>query len=111
VDVGSLMTGVAALGAVIVSVWSVVQARRVRRRSEDMEHSKVDAAAYDRARGIYESSILQLERQIEMLTRRLTEVTIEKDKLHGQVFDLQRLTEQLRRTLIANGIRMEGDSL
>lgn len=104
---GSLLTGIAAVLAVAVSVYSVAQARRVRRRSDNIEHTKVDAEAYDRARSIYESSINQLERQVQQLTSRLSSVSLEKDRLQTQVFDLQRLTERLSRTLLVNGIKIE----
>lgn len=106
---GSWLSGLAALIAVGVSAYSVLQARHVRQRSDIMQQSKVDAGAYDRARLIYESSIKELEHRVTDLTSRLTSMSLEKDKLQQQVWDLQALAERLRRTLTANGIKLEGN--
>ena len=82
VAIGSVPLGVAYL--------AYRSATDANRRNASMESRKVDQAAYDRAQGIYEKGLSQLERQLE--------------RAQGQIASLEDAVVVLRNQLIAAGI-------
>lgn len=65
---------------------------------------EVDAAAYERARAMYESGIKQLEEQIGRLSAQVNEERDASNRLRDQVRALEDLVAQMRRQLIVSGI-------
>lgn len=65
---------------------------------------EVDAAAYERARLLYESGITQLEEQIGRLRAQVNEERDSSNRLRDQVGALEETVARLRRQLILAGI-------
>ncbi|MEU6710019.1 hypothetical protein ABZ897_00955 [Nonomuraea sp. NPDC046802] len=94
---------------------------RTSRATTAVEQNKVDAAAYDRAKAIYESALQLLEEQLERVRVQLTTVTTqlaqEQDTsnamrmqirgLTNQIADLERTVADLRLQLSRAGIPVE----
>jgi TolA-binding protein len=64
-----------ALAALLGALGSAAFSARSNSRAVAVEASKVDAAAYDRAKTIYESALETLEEQLERMRTRLEIVT------------------------------------
>lgn len=77
------------------------------RQSVRVEKSKLEAGAFDRARGIYESSINELEERIQRLRADLEEVVTDRRVLREQVEQLQNLIMRMRRQLRLAGIDLD----
>jgi chromosome segregation ATPase len=98
---GPLISG----AVVLVGGWLTYrQTTKAAAATNRVEAAKVDAAAYERARALYESGIQQLE---EQLTRLRTQVNEERDvsnQLRNQVNALEETVARLRRQMILAGI-------
>ncbi|GII84611.1 hypothetical protein Ssi03_26010 [Sphaerisporangium siamense] len=107
--------------AVIAGVSAVIGAGfsyRASTRANAVEEDKVDAAAYERAKAIYESALKTLEEQLERMRRRLDEVTdqltreqdssmamrLQIRELQAQVSTFERTVSDLRLQLSKSGI-------
>lgn len=105
-DEATFITIILAAVSLTVSfiIWvASTHAARLAKESESPQAvlRKVDADAYDRAKGIYESAIQQLENEVLRLQEQLTEATrqvalqarefsAQISKLQGEVFRLHR---------------------
>lgn len=74
------------LGVAAFATYAAIKANRT---TAQVEQQKVDAAAYDRAKQIYESSLSHLEKRCETLERQLDLVQRENDQQRRQVADMQ----------------------
>ena len=104
IDFGGILTGIAALIAVLISAYSVIQARRAKKGAASIETRKVDASAYDRAQKIYESSIHQLEQQIGNLANNQDRIQRENTRLQELVYELRAYQQVLVNVLRTKGI-------
>jgi chromosome segregation ATPase len=80
-------------------------------RSAELERTKVDAEAYDRAKNIYEAALEQLRRQLERVQSQFDREQDIGDGLRNQVFTsqqriltLERTVAELRNQLVTAGI-------
>lgn len=86
------------------SGWLAVKANKVNAAAQQkVEQAKVDAQAYDRAKGFYESMLqlgdkrldqvekrcLQLERQVDQMQRQADQMQQENDRLEHEVAALR----------------------
>lgn len=69
------------------------------RQASRANRAAIDAAAYERARGLYEAGIGQLEQQVERFRRQLDE---ERERVKA----LEDRVTKLRRLLIQHGIEV-----
>lgn len=107
-----------ALIAMAGTIVTGVITYRTSRATTHVEETKVDAAAYDRAKTIYESALKLLEEQLEKVRAQLTTVTVqlaqEQDAsaamklkiraLEDQVATFERTVADLRLQLSMSGI-------
>lgn len=114
-----------ALVACAGALGSALFSARSANRSTAVESSKVDAAAYERAKAIYESALKLLEEQLHSVRTRLDQVTgqltQEQDTsmlmraqiraFQMQVAELERTVADLRLQMSKSGIenRMEAN--
>ncbi|MER7126734.1 hypothetical protein [Micrococcus luteus] len=117
IDASVIAAVVAGLAAVVGAWFSY----RASTRATAVEGSKVDAAAYERARAIYESALQTLEDQLVKLRERMTELNQqlaqEQDtsnamraqirELRSQVDLLEDTVTDLRLQLSKSGIQQE----
>ena len=96
--------------AMVVGLGSFVGANRAGKAQTAVTIADIDAQAYERAKGIYESAIDTLEKQLIRLRDQLTELDNEVMKLQEsnrrmsmQVTDLRLANERLERQLGING--------
>lgn len=82
-------------------------ATRVARENSKAESAKVDAAAYERAKQLYESGITTLEEQIKHLRSQLDEERDVSRELRDQVNNLEGIVVRLRRQMALAGIEIE----
>lgn len=105
---------VATLLVALVPAWlayrSARSAENTRQESAkhgaELESRKVDADAYERAKGIYEHALTRLEAELRRLQQRYDEVSVQLDheqdvsaKLRSQVDAMQVELNALRRTV------------
>jgi septal ring factor EnvC (AmiA/AmiB activator) len=83
------------------------QSTRASAENRQVEFQRVDAAAYERAKSLYESGISQLEEQLARLRVQVNQERVISNNLRQQVNDLERTVARLRRQLIAAGIDVE----
>lgn len=103
--IGPILAVVAALGTGWLTKQSVIkQAKASAEAAVQVKTVEVDAAAYERARAMYESGIRQLEEQIGRLSTQVNEERDASNLLRNQVRALEDLVAQLRRQLIQSGI-------
>jgi septal ring factor EnvC (AmiA/AmiB activator) len=107
-----------ALSALLGALGSAAFSARSASKSTAVEGSKVDAAAYDRAKEIYESALETLEEQLVRVRTRLDEVTGQLTQeldtsaamrtqiraLQGQVTELEHTVADLRLQLSKSAI-------
>lgn len=110
-----VLAAIAAGLAAIICGWF---SYRSSTRANAVEENKVDAAAYERAKTIYESALKTLEEQLERMRLRLDEVTSQLTKeqdssiamrmqireLQAQVTTFERTVADLRLQLSKSGI-------
>lgn len=103
------VAAIACLGSLGAAAFSARSASR----STAVEASKVDAAAFDRAKSIYESALQTLEEQLERMRTRLDTVTQqltqEQDASIGmrqQIREFQTQVEALERTVSDLRVRL-----
>jgi TolA-binding protein len=106
--VGSILAFLGALGAAYLAYR---QATSVARTQAQAEVRKVDAAAYERAKALYESGIQQLEEQVQRLRAEVDSyrgrATIAEDassRLNARVAELEITISRMRRQLILAGV-------
>ncbi|WP_436759316.1 hypothetical protein [Streptosporangium sp. V21-05] len=97
---------VACIGALGSAAFTAAASRRTARVTEAVETSKVDAAAFDRARAIYESALQTLEEQSLKLRERMGELNQqlahEQDasaEMRQQIRDLRAQVDLLEETV------------
>lgn len=93
--------------AVIPSWFAYKQAIKVAHENSRGESAKVDAAAYERAKSLYESGITSLEERIKDLRQQLDEERNVSFKLREQVSALEIMVVRLRRELALAGIEVD----
>lgn len=120
------MTDPSVLVAIVAGIAAVVGALfsfRASTRATSLESSKVDAAAYERAKSIYEGSLRELERQLERMREQMdrvnTQLATEQDTssalrtqlrtLRSHVEELERTVTDLRLQLTLAGIRQTSE--
>lgn len=81
-----VLIGLVPLGVAAFAYYSAIRANRI---TAQVEQQKVDAAAYDRAKQIYESSLSLLEKRCEQLERQLDQVQRENDQQRRQMADMR----------------------
>jgi TolA-binding protein len=102
---------VTALLAFAASYLGYRQATRAARTNAKIEAERVDAAAYERAKGLYEAGIEQLEEQLSRLREeieswrgRTTMAEHAAAHLQGRVAELELTIARMRRQLILAGV-------
>lgn len=87
------------------------QADRQNRRQAELERTKVDSEAYNRAKQIYEAALDSLEKQLARITDQLAReqdtsagLRVQVHTLQGQVRELERTVMHLRQRLISAGL-------
>lgn len=119
-DPSVLVAIVAGLAAVLGAFFSF----KASTRATSIESSKVDAAAYERAKSIYEGALRELERQLERMREQLdrvnTQLANEQDTsnamrlqmrtLRSHVEELERTVTDLRLQLTLAGIKQNTSS-
>ena len=120
------MTDPSVLVAIVAGIAAVIGAwfsYRASTRATSIETSKVDAAAYERAKTIYEGSLRELERQLERMREQMDRVNqqlyTEQDTsnalrsqlrtLRGHVEELERTVNDLRLQLTLAGIKQSSE--
>lgn len=112
-----------ALIALIGTAGSSAFTYRTSRATTAVEQSKVDAAAFERAKAIYESALTTLEEQLERMRIRLDTVTsqlaqeqdtssamrVKVRALEAQVALFEQTVAELRRQLAMSGIPVKED--
>lgn len=81
----------------LVAGWLAIKANRVNAVAQQkVEQAKIDAAAYDRAKGFYESMIQlgdkrldQVEKRCQQLERQVDQMQRENDRLEHEVAGLR----------------------
>lgn len=89
----ALLTAFAALLAVAVSLFSIVQVRRAQKDTAEVGSKKIDAEAFERARDSYEAAIHQLEGQVARLTLELNSMRSQRDELEVRIQLLEKRHE------------------
>src|SRR5690242_14805016 len=92
-----VLTAVIPLLVAIAAGWMAVKANRVNAAAQaKVEQAKVDAAAYDRAKGFYESMLQigdkrldQVEKRCQQLERQVDQMQRENDRLEHEVAGLR----------------------
>lgn len=105
---GVLGPVLAGLAAVACAWLAYKQATKVSAASSRVEIQKVDAGAYERARGIYESGIKQLEEQLTRLRTQLDEEREVSGRLRTRISDLEDTVARMRRQMVIAGIDFAG---
>src|ERR1044072_1692728 len=98
------------LGILIPSYISYKLAVRVSHNNQKTESKKVDAAAYERAKSLYESGIQSLEEQLQHMRDQLAEERNLHCKLRQQINSLERILAKMRRQLLLAGIELDTDT-
>ena len=107
---GVITAAVASVGAVAVAIVSARGSAKANQATTDerlesnrstteLERTKIDAAAYERAGAIYERTLEQLDKQIERMQREI-------DRLSGKLERVEIEREELSRQLR----QLEGDA-
>lgn len=109
------MTDPSVLVAIVAGVAAIVGAifsYRASTRATSIESSKVDAAAFERAKSIYEGSLRELERQLERMREQFDRVNAQlateqdtSSALRSQLRTLRSHVEELERTV--NDLRLQ----
>lgn len=105
---GVLGPVLAGLAAIACAYLAYKQATKVSAASSRVEIQKVDAGAYERARGIYESGIKQLEEQLTRLRVQLDEEREVSGRLRTRISDLEDTVAKMRRQMMVAGIDFSG---
>jgi septal ring factor EnvC (AmiA/AmiB activator) len=111
-DIGSWLPSIiTAFLAFAASYLGYRQATRAARTNAKIEAEKVDAAAYERAKGLYEAGIEQLEEQLHRLREEIDawrgRTTMAEDaaaRLQSRVSELELTIARMRRQLILAGV-------
>lgn len=108
------VAAIACLGSLGAAAFSARSASR----STAVEASKVDAAAFERARSIYESALKTLEEQLERMRTRVDTLTQqlaqEQDAsiaMRRQIREFQEQVEELERTVADLRVQMAKSGL
>lgn len=88
-----LISGIVPLLVAVIAGWLAIKANRVNAAAQaKVEQAKVDAAAYDRAKGFYESMLQlgdkrldQVEKRCQQLERQVDQMQRENDRLEAEV--------------------------
>lgn len=118
-DGGLLTQVVIGLTSTTVAAIAAVASIRATRTTREVEQTKLDASAFDRAKAAYEGALGQLERQVERLRgevdRLSAQLAVEQDvsaslrlqvrELREQVATMERTIETQRARLAAMGSR------
>ena len=92
-----LISAIVPLLVALVAGWLAIKANKVNAAAQQkVEQAKVDAAAYDRAKGFYESMLQlgdkrldQVEKRCQQLERQVDQVQRENDRLEAEVAALR----------------------
>jgi septal ring factor EnvC (AmiA/AmiB activator) len=102
------------LPAVIASILgfsaaylSYRQSTRASNNRLRVDERRVDAAAYERAKKLYEGGIAQLEKQLAQLREQVNQERQISNHLRRRVNELEDTVAMLRRQLIISGIDVE----
>lgn len=90
------------LGVAAFATYSAIKANRI---TSQVEQQKVDAAAYDRAKQIYESSLALLEKRCEQFERQLDQVQRENDRMQRENEQMRRQMTEMRARMTAAGLK------
>jgi ppGpp synthetase/RelA/SpoT-type nucleotidyltranferase len=102
---GPVLAGIAAVACAYLAYR---QATKVSAQTSRVEIQKVDAGAYERARGIYESGIKQLEEQLSHLRKQLDEEREVSGRLRTRVSELEDIVAKMRRQMMIAGMDFQG---
>lgn len=98
-----MLSALSIIGASLVTLAGVVYtthvARVAQRRSEQLEHDKVDAAAYQRARDSYEAAIVRLNDEITRLDRQVKQLREALDMEQSDNHTLRRTLRHIEDTI------------
>lgn len=93
-----------AILALIGSGYTAWLARRSQHEQSEIQRSKVDIEAFERARVTYDQIIKQLDEQVQRLKRNLDSQMQENYTLKLQVMQLETTVKLLRQSLTLAGI-------
>lgn len=93
------------IGVAIASGWMAVKANRVNAAAQaGVEQAKVDAQAYDRAKGLYESMLEISDKRMDQVEKRCQQLERQVDQMQRENDRLEREVETLRARLVAAGL-------
>lgn len=92
-----ILTAVVPVLVALAAGWLAIKANRVNAAAQQkVEQAKVDAAAYDRAKGFYESMLQigdkrldQVEKRCQQLERQVDQMQRENDRLEHEISGLR----------------------
>lgn len=100
-----ILTAVVPLAVAGVAGWLAIKANRVNAAAQaKVEQAKVDAAAYDRAKGLYESMLEVSDKRIDQVEKRCQQLERQVDQMQRENDRLEHEIAGLRARLAAAGL-------
>jgi septal ring factor EnvC (AmiA/AmiB activator) len=99
-----LPAALAILGSAVAGWFTYRSASSAAHAAVQVKNVEVDAAAYNRARELYESGIKQLEEQLQRIRSDLAQERDVSNSLRNQINQLEDTVAMMRRQLLLAGI-------
>ena len=89
----------------LIAGWLAIKANRVNAAAQaKVEQAKVDAAAYDRAKGFYESMLQLGDKRIDQVEKRCLQLERQVDQMQRENDRLEHEISGLRARLVSAGL-------